>query len=74
MEQQEFEQVRLLSYQHWQARGCPFGSPEVDWFQAEGEWRAERDRSEPETTIMSVAKTIGSALGTAARLTLPGSL
>lgn len=23
-----------LAYELWQARGCPDGSPEVDWFQA----------------------------------------
>ena len=24
-----------LAYELWQARGCPDGSPEVDWFMAE---------------------------------------
>jgi hypothetical protein len=23
-----------LAYQHWEARGRPFGSPEIDWFAA----------------------------------------
>jgi len=24
-----------LAYEYWQRRGCPLGSPEVDWFAAE---------------------------------------
>lgn len=31
------EQVRQLAYAHWQARGCPTGSPDEDWFRAEQE-------------------------------------
>jgi Protein of unknown function (DUF2934) len=27
--------IATLAYQLWQARGCPEGSPEIDWFQAE---------------------------------------
>ena len=26
--------IAALAYQLWQARGCPEGSPEVDWLQA----------------------------------------
>ena len=33
------ESVAVLAYQHWVERGCPIGSPEVDWFQAEAELR-----------------------------------
>ena len=29
------EFVAKLAYQLWEERGCPFGSPEVDWFRAE---------------------------------------
>lgn len=64
----ECEHVRLLAYQLWQARGCPFGTSEVDWFQAEDEIRARRDRPDSETTIITVAKTIGSVLGSVAGL------
>jgi hypothetical protein len=28
-------QIRNLAYQLWLARGCPAGSPEVDWQEAE---------------------------------------
>jgi hypothetical protein len=31
------EQVAILAYRLWQERGCPEGSPEVDWLQAEQE-------------------------------------
>ena len=29
------EPVQKLAYQHWEKRGCPLGSPEIDWFAAE---------------------------------------
>jgi len=34
------EIVRELAYQHWEKRGRPFGSPEVDWFAAEDALRS----------------------------------
>jgi hypothetical protein len=27
--------VQKLAYQHWEKRGSPLGSPEIDWFAAE---------------------------------------
>jgi len=35
--------VANLAYQLWQARGCPKGSPEVDWLEAEQQLRARLD-------------------------------
>jgi len=35
------EQVATLAYRLWQERGCPEGSPEVDWVQAEQQLQAE---------------------------------
>ena len=29
------EQIAVLAYFFWQERGCPDGSPEIDWFRAE---------------------------------------
>jgi hypothetical protein len=29
------ELVARLAHEHWEARGMPIGSPEVDWFAAE---------------------------------------
>lgn len=34
------EVVQELAYQHWERRGRPFGSPEVDWFAAEDALRS----------------------------------
>jgi Protein of unknown function (DUF2934) len=31
----ERQNIALLAYSYWQERGCPEGSPEQDWFQAE---------------------------------------
>ena len=31
--------IAALAYALWQERGCPIGSPELDWFQAEEEVR-----------------------------------
>ena len=31
------DQITLLAYSYWEARGCPFGSPEEDWLRAEQE-------------------------------------
>jgi hypothetical protein len=33
-----------LAYELWQARGCPQGSPEEDWFNAARELRARGER------------------------------
>lgn len=33
------EAIRRLAYELWQARGCPTGSPEEDWFPAEQQIR-----------------------------------
>lgn len=35
-------QIALRAYQLWQARGCPIGSPELDWLQAEEQLRMAR--------------------------------
>lgn len=34
------DQIAELAHQLWVARGCPEGSPEVDWFQAAKELRS----------------------------------
>jgi len=33
----EREDIARLAYAYWEARGCPYGSPEEDWFRAEME-------------------------------------
>jgi hypothetical protein len=33
-------EIAALAYEHWQARGCPDGSPEADWFHAAEDLRS----------------------------------
>jgi hypothetical protein len=33
-------EIAVLAYELWQARGCPDGSPEEDWFRAAEELRS----------------------------------
>jgi Protein of unknown function (DUF2934) len=35
------EQIAVLAYELWQQRGCPDGSPDVDWLRAEAELMAK---------------------------------
>ena len=34
------EEIAALAHEFWLARGCPEGSPEVDWFRAVAELRS----------------------------------
>jgi hypothetical protein len=34
------QEIAALAYQLWEARGCPSGSPELDWFEAVKELRS----------------------------------
>lgn len=38
------EDITTLAYSLWQARGCPEGSPEEDWFSAESALKARLER------------------------------
>jgi hypothetical protein len=31
----DHEEIARLAYAYWEARGCPIGSPEQDWYRAE---------------------------------------
>jgi Protein of unknown function (DUF2934) len=35
--------IHALAYENWLARGCPEGSPEVDWLRAEQELNARTE-------------------------------
>ena len=35
------DEIATLAYALWQQRGCPDGSPEVDWLKAEAELTGE---------------------------------
>jgi Protein of unknown function (DUF2934) len=58
------EEIELRAYHLWEARGRPYGSPEVDWFNAEQELAG----TEPGGVLSKVARGIGSALGSAVAL------
>jgi hypothetical protein len=36
-------ELEALAYALWQARGCPEGSPDIDWLEAEKQIRARMD-------------------------------
>jgi hypothetical protein len=45
------KEIAVLAYELWQARGCPEGSPEVDWLDAEEQLRSRTDEvSAPQVT------------------------
>jgi hypothetical protein len=46
-QREDISSIAALAYQLWQARGCPDGSPDTDWFQAEQELHSEPVRSKP---------------------------
>lgn len=45
------KEIERLAYVFWEERGCPVGSPEVDWF------RAEKEMRELEATAPPIALT-----------------
>jgi hypothetical protein len=53
----EHRSVGELAYQLWQARGCPDGTAEQDWLDAERQLRAGRQTSTSEATDASLKDT-----------------
>ena len=51
-----WDDIAALAHTLWQARGCPVGSPEEDWFQAE---RQLRERPTAGKTKLSAAGGFG---------------
>jgi len=47
-EHQNREQIAALAYALWQARGCPDGTPDEDWFRAEREIAGSKRIAEKE--------------------------
>jgi len=45
----EHRSVRELAYQIWQARGCPKGTAEQDWQEAERQLAAPKAQAAPKT-------------------------
>jgi len=63
------ERTRELAYRLWQQRGCPYGSPEVDWFRAEKQLLGTTADDAAPTLIM-IARVLGSAIGIVARFVM----
>jgi hypothetical protein len=54
------EQIAALAYGFWQARGCPDGTPEEDWFRAEREIVGSKRADEKErNSRQSAERSIG---------------
>ncbi len=69
--QNELEQhqtIQLAAYHLWQQRGCPFGTPEVDWFGAEEQLGKQSEDVPIKPAMIAVAEVVGSALGSVAGL------
>lgn len=49
----EHEEIARLAYSYWEARGCPEGSPQEDWFGAEQELQRQRIRKRPVAPALS---------------------
>lgn len=60
------QEVERLAFRRWQERGCPIGTPEIDWLGAEEELKASGTEEAP--VLFNVAKAIGSTLGSVAAL------
>ena len=50
------DQISRIAYRLWQERGCPVGSPEVDWLRAESQVEAgERGEAEERGAVEIVS-------------------
>jgi Protein of unknown function (DUF2934) len=67
-ESQQHEFTRLAAFFLWEQRGCPFGTPEVDWFRAEEQIRQQTEQPSGKPLLISAAESVGSALGKVAGL------
>lgn len=56
------QEIELRAYELWQERGCPWGTPETDWFMA------ERELTKQEGTLSRIAREVGTAIGTVVAL------
>lgn len=54
-------EIARLAYHLWQSRGCPEGSPEVDWLQAEQQLSERIEASRPRTVRGSIRVSTSSA-------------
>jgi Protein of unknown function (DUF2934) len=58
------QEIELRAYELWRERGCPWGTPDADWFKAEQDLTGGK----PEGTLSRVARELGTAIGTVVAL------
>lgn len=46
------QDIAVLAHEFWQARGCPEGSPEQDWFQALEALRERKHGERADSTVV----------------------
>ena len=50
----EDEVTAILAHRHWEKRGCPLGSPDVDWFAAKNQITLGLSADEGALSLFSV--------------------
>ncbi len=68
---EQHDKIQLAAYHFWLQRGCPIGSPEIDWLRAEQQGLQQHDQPTPnseKSAIVAVAESVGSVLGSVAGL------
>jgi hypothetical protein len=58
----EHRSIGELAYRLWQARGCPEGSAERDWLDAEKQLRTAQRATEPRATQATTSDALDSSL------------
>ena len=51
---EEHEVTAVLAYRLWEKRGCPLGSPEVDWFEAKNQVATALAKNEAVMAFLAV--------------------
>ena len=51
---EEHEVMAVLAYRLWEKRGCPLGSPEVDWFEAKNQVATALAKNEAVMAFLAV--------------------
>jgi DUF2934 family protein len=67
-ESQQRDLTRVAAFFLWEQRGCPFGTPEVDWFRAEEQIPLQTKQHSGKPPLISAAESVRSALGKVAGL------
>ena len=51
---EEHEVTAVLAYRLWERRGCPLGSPDVDWFEARNQMATALAKNEALIALFDV--------------------